>query len=566
MLADDPDVSGTPRVRETQGTPSEQRGNREDAEARSGGGSEGNVAPFDRVAFPGDADDTAKPHKYVDDGNESQVSWKAWLYDNEEELVAPAVLLPWRIALFLFTSTLVQNFSYCMTDFMNVYGTTWTDAERSQFYQLCFNMIYLGPVFGLVLDVARVFRERYRPIIILACLVNATLCFLCFGIPTMNAHYGRSLVIEWLMQVATMFIFIPMNAVVISYGNSMLQSPDESSARIGGLMAQAMVVRSFGSFIYQFVYTFARPRITSQPDRWMLLVAAIGSVVLVFQILLPFTMKRSYFVDRREASLKYSAPARFYFSVIRARSNAVSRRKKATNTTFMFVLCFVFIYFMLPDVLYNDYYSFNYLYTSGFSKGLNQAISILGSLGAVAGALAYALWMFFAYENERKHHRLVKTNPFQIVLAGCCAWAFATFFHLFGVMGYSNSGFSWKVFMPFQTLVVQACLRFAFMPTLSLAAMHAPRGYETTAFQLYSVDTTGGGTVSSAVTSSLMVSMGVKTSAGVYNWGKYWKGVLISIFFQFLPLLIALSLPKHRDEDATTDPPEEVGDSEPLQG
>lgn len=493
------------------------------------------------------------PHERVD-GDEAELckyaeasrpSFSAWLFMEAEELVAPAVVIPWRIALLLFTSTLVQNFSYCVTAFLE--REKWSDAEQTQFSQLVFNMIYLGPVFGLLVDVTRVFRERYRPVILLACVVNAVLCFACFGIPTMGTKYKRSLMVGWLMQISVMMIYVPINAVVISYGNSMLQSADESSARIGGLMAQTMVVRTFGSFVYQLVDVFVRPKIPKQPDRWMLLIAAIGSCVLIVQVLLPLTMKRSYFVDRREASFKHSAPVRFYRTVIRARRNAVSSRREATSTTLMFILCFIFVYFMLPDTLYNTLYSFNYHAAGVLSTGLQQALSVLSAFGSLIGALAYALWMFFAHEHERKYRRLAKTNPFQIVTAGCCAWAFGSLFHLIGVAAHES--ISYNVFIIFQGVVVQACLRFAFMPPLSLVAMHAPRGYETTAFELFTVDTSGGGQVSYPITTSLMTSMGVTDYFGTTNWDKYWEVALICVFFRFLPVLIAFSLPKHRDQN-----------------
>ncbi|CAJ1991178.1 BT1 family/MFS/sugar transport protein [Leishmania donovani] len=480
-------------------------------------------------------------------GAATEKSWMNSYWDNmmneEMDMSHVPIFLPWRIGLFLLTSTITQNMNYVLGSFATTNYFSWTTAQQKQFYSLCYNMLYLGPVFGLIVDLIRVGRERFRPVIIIACVINAIVCFVCFATKNIENQYSSMLVLAWIMQVATMFIYMPMNAVVINYGNRLVESSHETSARIGGLMSQAMVWRTAGSLIqtifYQFAYGDAMKPYVNY--RWMCLIAGICCCVLILQVL--FLTKRYYYTDYRRAAIRTSEPVVFYRNTLNMGKQAISTRKEAFGGRFMFILCFTFIYFMLPDALYNTKFSFEYQYTETFSLSLRQANSILGSLGALLGALAYALWMYFAQHSEASHGRMFRANPFIICLAGCSAWAFGTFFHFWGVMGSTNGKFNYNVFIPIESVVVSACLRFAFMPTLSLAAMQAPRFYETAAFQLYSVSVSGGGVVSTAVTVAFMSSLGVTEVNG------YWKALPLFMLFQFVPMVIAPTLPKFREDE-----------------
>ncbi|KAI5687801.1 hypothetical protein MNV84_06127 [Leishmania braziliensis] len=482
-----------------------------------------------------------------DGGGAVHKSWMMSYWDdlmNEEmDMRHAPILLPWRIGLFLLTSTITQNMNYVLDSFATMGYLSWTEAQQRQFYSLCYNMLYLGPVFGLIVDMIRVKRERFRPVIIIACVINAIVCFVCFATKNIQNQYSSVLVLVWIMQVATMFIYMPMNAVVINYGNRLVESPGETSARIGGLMAQAMVWRTAGSLIQTIFYQFAygNPAQPHVNNRWMCLIAGICCCVLILQVL--FLTKRYYYTDYRRVDIRNSEPVAFYRNTLNVTKMAISPHKEAFGGKFMFTLCFTFIYFMLPDALNNTRFSFEYQFTKTFSLGVSQANSILGSLGALLGALAYALWMYFAQRSESSHGRLFRANPLLICLAGCSAWAFGTFFHFWGVLGSTNNKFNYKVFIPIESVFVNACLRFAFMPTLSLAAMHTPRFYETAAFQLYSVSTSGGGVVSSAVTAAFMSSLGVTTATG------YWKALLLFMVFKFVPAIIAPTLPKFREDE-----------------
>lgn len=501
--------------------------------------------------------------KLENSDDERDAPKKSWMSRYMDDLTNPEpdfdyapVVLPWRIGLFLLTSTIVQNLSYVIPTYLttNMY-LTWTPKQQTQYASLVWYVLYLGPVFGLIVDLVRVFRERFRPVIIIACVINAVIGFVAFATKQVPHQYGSCLMLSWLVQVVIMFVYMPMNAVVINYGNRVVESPGETSARIGGLMAQAMVWRTVGTLIYTIFRQFAygKPADPYVNNRWFCLIAAIFSLVLIFQVL--FLTKRAYYTDFRKVSLKNAEQVRFYRNTLDLGKDAISKQVEARGMKFMFILCFTFVYFMLPDPLYNTYYTFNFMFSGDFSLHLTQANNIVSAIGAVLGALAYALWMYFAQRSESARGRMWRANPFVIVLAGCCAWAFGIFFHFFGEMGSSNDKFNWHVFIVFQSIIVNTMLRFAFMPSLSLAAMQAPRFFETTAFQLYSVCTSGGGVVSSAVTSDFMVNLGVTVSKG------YWKALLLFLFFRFLPMLIAGSLPMFREDETIPHVKEE---NEPL--
>ncbi|EPY33433.1 hypothetical protein AGDE_08286 [Angomonas deanei] len=443
--------------------------------------------------------------------------------------------------------------------------------------------------------------------------------------------YHAVLMVSFIMEVLVMFIYIPMNGVVIRYANNLFYNyfryhfqqfyPEEeakaaldgkykvpkaeynlsieSASRVGGLMAQAMVWRTSGSFLYSIFKNFTynnqdsfkgiKPHI---PLRYYMLICAIGSCVLLVQVL--FLTKPKYFLDYRRSNLKDSTVARMYNNILYIKRGAVSQTARVVGSNFMFVLCFIFIYFALPDALYTTYYSFNgAMGIYGFSKRWTQSNSIVSSLGALVGCALYAAWMYAAHLVEhrktvkriqlyllRKREAEVDTpavpahpevgeptaaerlasreqdilndpdylyepwraNPFVIVLAGCIAWTLGIGFHFIGQMGSNNDKFNYRVFFIFQSFIAQMCLQFAFMPTLSLAALHAPFEYETAAFELYSVCTMGGGNVSSTLSFSLLSSLNATVTQG------YWKFLLLTMFFRMFPMFIAPSLPKNREE------------------
>lgn len=515
-------------------------------------------------------DDTNSSHDSARDGVEKKPDS---CNENQEMPVTSErrsfVILPWRIALFLFTSTVLQNFAYGQSGVSNLglYGAypaepLWTKQQQSSYQCLVYYVLYLGPLFGLAIDLIRVFRERYRPTIIAALVVNFALSLIIGLSPSIyrDSDFVGCLLTIWLMNIAIMFVYIPMNAVVIWHGNCATESAHESSSRIGGLMAQAMVCRTAGSFLQSTISTYSgSEKLTTRVNSY---VSAALSALLIFQML--FLMDRSYFVDQREASLKTSTTWRFIKSIMDVSKSAVAGTRQVKGSTFMFIVSIVFIYFMIPDALYTTIYNFNYNYTAKMPPRVSQTTSMLMSLGTVCGALLYAVWMYYEYQRESSQGR--RLTPVVIMFAGCAFWSFGTLFHLFGAIASSSSTTNWKAFICIQNFVVGLCLRFSFMPTLSLAAMHAPRNYETTAFEVYSIAASGGGVVSSAISTPVMTSLNSSVSEA------YWKFLLLCVFFQFLPMVFAFSIPKCRDaHDEEEEGNDKIllnasGNSEPFRG
>lgn len=452
-------------------------------------------------------------------------------------------ILPWRIGLFLLTSTFLQNLAYAVVPYGN-YGydgaPAWTAQQNSSYISLVFHMAYLGPIFGLIVDLTRVFRERYRPVIIISLVVQAILLFLVTFMEKIRVDYqfGSTLVVMWLLEVVVMFMYIPMNGVVIWHGNSACESAYETSARIGGLMAQAMVWRTTGTFLYTLSYTF-KPSVTK---RTKALTGAILSLVLILQVI--FLMKRSYFVDSREASLSQSTPVLFYKSLVNVSKRATSRDHRATATSFMFILCFSFIYTALPDIL-NNSYLFDGTFTHFLTVRQSQVRTVMGSLGTVIGAVVYALWMHWAYNMEKAgKESFFRVSPTIIVFAGCTALALGMFVQLIGSMAQTSTNADWwRAFLIMKSFLQGAFNRFSFMPSLSLAAMHAPRNYETAAFELWSVATQGGGYVSTPITTMMYNSL------NIVDYKTYWRFDVLCCLVRYVCMIIAVTLPKYRDEE-----------------
>lgn len=451
-------------------------------------------------------------------------------------------ILPWRIGLFLLTSTFLQNLSYAAVPYGN-YGYTgapaWSAQQNSSYISLVFHMAYLGPIFGLIVDLTRVFRERYRPVIIISLVIQAILLFIFYFMEKIHTDYqfGSTLVVMWLLEVAVMFMYIPMNGVVIWHGNSACESVYETSARIGGLMAQAMVWRTTGTFVYTLSYTFK-----SVTTRTQSLTGAILSLVLILQVI--FLMKRSYFVDSREASVSQSTPVLFYKNLVNVSKRATSRDRRATASSFMFILCFSFIYTALPDII-NNSYIFDGNFTHFLTTRQSQVRSVMSSLGTVIGAVVYALWMHWAYIMEKAgKESFFRVNPTIIVFAGCTALALGMFVQLIGSMAQTSTNADWwRAYLIMKSFFQGAFNRFSFMPSLSLAAMHAPRNYETAAFELWSVATQGGGYVSTPITSMMYNSLNIT------SYETYWRFDVLCCLVRYVSMIIAVTLPKYRDEE-----------------
>lgn len=446
--------------------------------------------------------------------------------------------LPWRIGLMLLTSTVVQNF----TTVTLAANYSWPKEQSNAFQNLVWKMIWWGPIFGLLTDLVRVKRERYRPVLAFALLLNSILSFCVYFAKSLypNYDFGPTIVVMWLLEISTMLMYIPLNGVVISNGNSMSESQFETAARIGGLMAQAMIYRNAGTAISKLFTAYGSKKITTHH---FAIISACLSLALIAQLFL--LMKRSYFVDQRESSLQGSTVWRFYQTLVNVSKSSTSSSHHVAGTTFMLATCFTFIYYMIPDAAQSTMYTWNYNYYASYKANTSNTISFLGSVGATLGALVYAAWMFYEFGiHESKGGRVTSAI---IGFAGCTAFALANLVHFIGVLCSKNSSMDMTVYQPIQSLLVQFFAFFGLLPCLSLAAMHAPRHLETAAFELFSIAMSAGSTICSAASADMMGSFNLDVKANT-DYG-YWKFVLICIFLKFVPMIIAIAIPNCREVD-----------------
>eukprot|EP00796_Vickermania_ingenoplastis_P007795 gene7795-5446_t len=453
------------------------------------------------------------------------------------------VYVPWRIGLMLFTTTVCQNFAYTMPMVIGWYY--WPKEEYDKYNSAVNHMpIYLGPLFGLIIDMVRVFRERYRPCMLVALLGLSILGFVTYFDKAIyeDHKFGPGITVGLLMNIFAMFMYIPLTGCVIWHGNSAIETPRETATRIGGLMAQTMVWRTSGTVFVDLI-TFYAPKFTSRIQSLV-----VGPLALVLIVQLFVLMKRSYFVDRREASLLKSTPVMLYKTAVEANLSP-SGDGNHRSTAFMFTVCFSFIYFLLPNGFSGNAASWttNLMPYGVWSTNLSQTVWVLSAVGNLVGAILYAVWMQVEYNLEKKNGRSFRTTPLFLAFSGCFAYVIGHFFILIGNFGEQPEDYNNKVFLLFYYFLTGICTRFAFMPTMSLCAMHAPRYLETAAFELWSITTSGGAAISALLTNDLMTSLG-STSYPEIN--KLWKTILMCMFFRMLPMIIAIALPQHRESDS----------------
>eukprot|EP00796_Vickermania_ingenoplastis_P002014 gene2014-1205_t len=469
------------------------------------------------------------------------------------------VYVPWRIGLMLFTTTVCQNLAYTMPMVIGWYY--WPKEEYDKYSSAVNHMpIYLGPLFGLIIDMVRVFRERYRPCMLVALLGLSILGFVTYFDKAIyeDHKFGPGITVGLLMNIFAMFMYIPLTGCVIWHGNSAIETPRETATRIGGLMAQTMVWRTSGTVFVDLI-TFYAPKFTSRIQSLV-----VGPLALVLIAQLFFLMKRSYFVDRREASLLKSTPVMLYKTAVKANLNPSSDDNHHSITAFMFTVCFSFIYFLLPNGFSGNAASWtsNLMPSPSWSTNLSQTVWVLSAVGQLFGAILYAVWMQIEYTLEKKNGRSFRTTPLFLAFSGCLAYVIGHCFILIGNFGEQPEDYNNKVFLLFYYFLTGICTRFAFMPTMSLCAMHAPRYLETAAFELWSISTSGGAAISALVTNDLMTSLGSTTYPSI---NKLWKTILMCMFFRMLPMIIAIALPQHRENNENKDIQEHISVDEEQQ-
>lgn len=446
--------------------------------------------------------------------------------------------IPIRIILLLIISTMGQAYSGSIISiFMN--KTLHLSAEDQLKYYM-----YLGftswpePVVGFISDAFVVLGERRRPLLLLGCIGNVIIyvifCFKPSSTATSSIFFGVSMV----AQVCLMFMYVSINGLLVDIGRRDEEEHEESTARIGSIMSKAMLWRSTGSLIASILQTYILVDIDVR--------SALGITAVFFGLTIPAALiaPRKLFLRRLNQPNIFM---RFLDCTKEIRRNWTKFDYHSDSVCMILVLIFVFLYTMMPDS--GNIYT-TYLYTYGYPNWLYSFIFCLYNVGSIIGAGIFSLWM--ARKSKRELETGEHTSTFFVFMLGSFAWAFSYATNILLCTGFIEDvlHISPEVFIPIDYFVTAILVRFAFMPTIAVAAEHAPRVFEATCFETFAVASLGGGTVSNIITLAIVADAGIAND----NYRKLWIMVLISICCKLAMIPLALLLPeKRRSVDVVDD-------------
>lgn len=445
-----------------------------------------------------------------------------------EAFIPPSI--PLRVILLLIVSTMGQSFSSSVISiFMN--KTLHLSAEDQLKYYM-----YLGftswpePVVGFISDAFVVYGERRRPLLLVGCL-GSIIIYLIFCLkPSSTASTSSFFGISMIAQVMLMFIYVSLNGLLVDVGRRDGELHEESTARIGSIMSKAMIWRSVGTLLASILETYLLIYLDVR--------TTLGITAAFFALLIPLLLITPRKLFLRKTNQK-NIFMRFFDVSKEVRKNWSNFDYRSDSVAMIVVLAFVFIYTMMPDSG-NIYVT--YLYTYDYPNWFYSMIFCVSDLGSIIGAYLFSLWM--AMKSKKERETGVHTSTFFVFFIGSAAWALGYVTNILLCTGFIEYTLhiSPEVFIPIDYFVNSMFVRFAFMPTIAVAAEHAPASFEATTFETFSVASLGGGTVSNIITLLIVASAGISND----NYKKLWIMVLISICCKLSMIPFAWFLPDKR--------------------
>lgn len=454
--------------------------------------------------------------------------------------------VPHMVLVLLVFSALVQGFSgSAISLFINM-ELALGPVEVTRYWMYIGYTAWCQPAIGYLSDALVLFGEKRRPLFVLAAAGNTVIFFLYCTTPAVTSTYGRFVVMSIVSQFFTMGLYIPLNGLVVEVGRHDAETEEESMARMSAIMSKTMVWRSVGSLVGNILQTVL--------VLYLSLSSLLGVTSFFFAILIPIVL----ITPRRLFLRTGTQDQNFYKRVVEA-GRLVWRSfdihdVRSDGVCFVVVLFFVFVYTMMPDAG-SVYY--NYLYGAfTFPAWFYALNNCIGFLGSIAGAYVFSVWMDHRARQETRGG--TRTSLFFIFMIGSFAWAFGYATNLLLCTGFVTEtlGIPTKVYVPVDNFFMSMFVRFAFMPTITMAAEHAPKFFEATTFEVFSVASICGGTISSLLTSNLAQDLGISRS----NYSKLWVLIVISIVLKLVPIPLAYLLPERRS--SAEEQPTVIGDED----
>ncbi|KPA85018.1 hypothetical protein ABB37_01445 [Leptomonas pyrrhocoris] len=462
--------------------------------------------------------------------------------------------VPRMVLVLLVFTALAQSFSSsAVMIFINI-EMALGPVEVTQYWMYIGYTAWCQPLMGYVSDALVLFGEKRRPLFLLAALGNTLIFFLYYAVPATTSTYGRFVVLSIVSQFFTMGLYIPLNGLVVEVGRHDAETEEESMARMSAIMSKTMVWRSIGSLIGNALQTCL---VLFLPVR-----SILGVTSVVMALLVPVVL-----VAPRTLFLRPGAQDQNFYRRV-AEAGRLLRRSfdvhdlRSDGFCFLIVLAFVFVYTMMPDAG-SVYY--NYLYGAyGFPPWFYSLNNCIGYLGSIAGASVFSMWMDRrAWQESRGGAR---TSMFYIFMIGSFAWAFGYITNLLLCTGIITEmlRISAAIYIPVDNFFMSMFVRFAFMPTIAMAAEHAPRSFEATTFEVFSVASIGGGTISALLTSIIARDLNISRA----DYSKLWVLIVISIVLKLVPIPLAYLLPERHSstKESPTIEGDEAGEQERNEG
>ncbi|KAG5495689.1 hypothetical protein GH5_03354 [Leishmania sp. Ghana 2012 LV757] len=452
--------------------------------------------------------------------------------DRDATQVFPSSKIPRMVFALLFFSSLVQGFSSSIISIFINGDLALQPVDVTQYWVYIGCTMWCQPIVGYISDAVVVVGERRRPLLLLAAVSNAVIYAAYSLFPVTTSSFIRFVALSMVSQFCTMGLYIPLNGLVVEVGRHGAETARERKARMSGIMSTAMVWRSAGSLGGAVLHTCL---ISFLPVRPLL-----GITGILFLVLVPVVLFTPRYLFLHASAQDDS----FYYRVTKA-SRMVwcsfnIRDRGSDGVCFALMLAFVFVYTMAPDPGF-VYYSYLYVVFQ-FPNWFYSMNGCIGHLGSIAGAWVFSRWMDRRARQEA--HDGARVTLFFIFMISSAAWAAGYVTNLFLCTGFITGtlGVPAAVYVPVDNFFTSLVSRFAIMPTLVMAAEHAPRSFEATTFEVFSVASMGGGIVSGLLTSSISKKLHITRT----DYSQLWLLFVVSIAAKLVPIFLAYLLPERR--------------------
>ncbi|CBZ29767.1 hypothetical protein, unknown function [Leishmania mexicana MHOM/GT/2001/U1103] len=436
------------------------------------------------------------------------------------------------VTVLLLFSSLVQGFSASVISIFINRELALQPVEVAQYWMYIGCTMWCQPIVGYISDAVVVFSEKRRPLFVLAAISNTAIYTIYSLFPGATSGFGKFVALSMVSQFFTMGLYIPLNGLVVELGWHDAETAEESNARMSAIMSKTMVWRSTGSLAGAVLHTCLIALLSVRP--------LLGIAGILFLVLVPIVLVTPRHLFLRSSTQDHSVCRQVGKACWMVWRRLDIRDLSSDGVCFVLVLTFVFLYTMMPDAsfVYDSYLYVVFEFPNWFYS-MNGCVGLLGS---IAGAYVFSYWADRRATQEARGG--IRMSLFFIFMVSSVAWALGYVTNLLLCTGFITEtlGMPAAVYVPVDTFFTSLVARFAFMPTLVMAAEHAPKFFEATTFEVFSVTSMGGSIVSGLLISSIAKGLHITRT----DYSQLWALIVVSIVAKLVPIFLAYLLPERR--------------------